>query len=356
MLRYINKVVEKSCDVAIQKGSRALGKSANPFNPILWTKFPTCTQKSSFSSSKIAHEIALMPSARAIISKNHLPLEAIHGSGKRGTILKEDVLNFLTHPTAKQPVAPPKIIEVSRDDFPRPVASAKASPPSGGYTDIPHTSVSKTAAGRLLKSKISIPHIYLSAQILLNSLLKFQQKANSEYNLKLSLNDLLLRAVVLALRENPEVNGFWDGISGSVKCYSSIHLGVSTPSKSVVIADADFKTPSQLSALQKVSADGQGTFRVFCVSEADSAPQAGLESGSAIDELIEIVGEGQVGVLTLGRALRTVGVDETGNVAVNTTLKVSLAADQRVVDPETGGRFLETLKNFITVPENLLLK
>jgi pyruvate/2-oxoglutarate dehydrogenase complex dihydrolipoamide acyltransferase (E2) component len=93
--------------------------------------------------------------------------------------------------SANQPYllsAPPKIIEVSRDDFPRPVASAtKVSPPSlpsGGFTDIPHTSVSKAAAGRLLQSKISIPHIYLSAQIFLNSLLKFQQKANCMCNFK----------------------------------------------------------------------------------------------------------------------------------------------------------------------------
>ena len=284
------------------------------------------------------------PLARRMAERAGLDLAALRGTGPRGRIVRADVEAALSE-------GPPQ----AASEAPPPVAP----PPAGAGDEIvPHTNMRKTIARRLSESKRTVPHFYLTVDCEIDRLLatrrKFAERGGAGRGI--SVNDFVIRAAALALREVPDANASWSD-DGIVR-YAAVDVSVAVATGGGVIApvvrNADRKGLGEISAEMKDLAA-----RARSGGLRPEEYQGGTFSISnlgmyGVREFSAIVNPPQSAILAVG-AGEPRPVVRDGALAVATVATCTLSCDHRVVDGAVGARLLAAFKGFVEYPSTMLL-
>lgn len=298
------------------------------------------------------------PVARRLAAESGLELGAVEGSGPGGRIIKRDIEAALeAGPPAAAPAAPaPEAaapIQPAAAAAPAPVAAAGAE-----AHDVPLSQMRKTIAKRLTQSIGPVPHFFLTVEIDMGEAMAFRGRLNARLKddgIKVSPNDLTIKAVAAALRKHPWVNSAWTG--EVIRQYDVVHIGVAvavdegliTP----VIRDADRKGIAEITTEVKELA-GRARDKKLKPEEYTGATFSISNLGMfGITEFTAIINPPEAAILAVGAIEdRVVAVD--GEVVIRQRMRATLSCDHRVIDGATGARFLQTLKQYLEDPMMML--
>jgi pyruvate dehydrogenase E2 component (dihydrolipoamide acetyltransferase) len=301
------------------------------------------------------------------------------GSGKGGRVTKGDVLLAIQNGTLMPALkAAPSSEAVASIATPA-AAKAPQVPPTqlqdlpllevetfGTFDDVANNNMRKVIARRLTESKREVPHYYTSVEVELDNVLKLRKQLVANHDIKVSVNDVIIRCVSLALRDVPEVNGTYDPKTDSVKLQDSIDVSVAvaTPGGLItpIVPHTDKLGLSEITEkvrdLAVRARDGKlapeeyqgGT---FCVSNLGMF---------GIDEFSAVINPPQAAILAVGGGTRRVvstpyidGAEEQPKPSIKTIMTARLSADRRVIDEATASLFMSAFKHYISKPELLLL-
>lgn len=280
------------------------------------------------------------PLAKKIADEKGIDLNSVSGSGDGGRIVKRDVETFT--PAAKTAGAPSITL---------PTVVGQES-----FEEVPVSQMRKVIARRLGESKHTAPHFYLTMSINMDKAIE-ARKAMLEFSpVKISVNDIIIKAVAAALRKNPAANSSWLG--DKIRYNHHINIGVAVAIEDGLIVPvvkfADSKSLSHISAEVKELAD-KAKNKKLQPNEFEGNTFTISNLGMfGIDEFTAIINPPDACILAVGAAKETVVV-ENGQMKVANVMKVTLSCDHRVVDGAVGSAFLKTLKELLENPVKLLV-
>jgi len=236
----------------------------------------------------------------------------------------------------------------------------------GTFEDVANNNMRKVIARRLTESKREVPHYYTSMEVELDDVLKLRKRLVADHDVKVSVNDVIIRCCSLALRDIPEVNGTYDPKSDSVKLQDSIDVSIAVATPTGLITPIVPNTDKLgLSEITDKVRDLAGRARegklapeeyqggTFCVSNLGMF---------GIDEFSAVINPPQAAILAVGGGTRRVvptpyidGAEEQPKPSIKTIMTARLSADRRVVDEATASLFMSAFKHYINKPELLLL-
>ncbi|KAM0013430.1 putative dihydrolipoyllysine-residue acetyltransferase [Helianthus debilis subsp. tardiflorus] len=315
-------------------------------------------EKSSFSR--------ISPSAKLLIAQHKLDASSINASGPRGTLLKSDVLNAIKSGTAAVKSSASEVTTPPSKSQPQTHTSLSASSDIqqlDSYVDIPNSQIRKVIARRLLESKQNIPHLYLTTDVILDPLLSFRKELKDKFGVKVSVNDIVIKTVGIALRNVPKANAFWDDNKGEIVLCDSVDISIAVATEkglmTPIVKNADQKSISSISLEIKELAEKARAGKLtpnefqggtFSISNLGMFP---------VDQFCAIINPPQSGILAVGRGNTVVEpvIDEDGieKPAAVTKMNVTLSADHRVFDGEVAGAFLGALKSNFSDIRRLLI-
>ena len=289
------------------------------------------------------------PLAKRMAKELGLELADIVGSGPNGRIVRQDVERRAAHPPAVRTGGGPAPARVPNPVLPRRPAPSPTGPE---YADEPLSSLRKVIATRLVQSKGPVPHFYLAVEVNMQRAQELRESANLlDPELKLSYNDIILKACAAALRQNPEVNASFQG--ESIRYHNRVHLGMAvaidggliTP----VLRNADTKSLADIASESK-ELSARARTRKLLPEEYTGATFSVSNLGMmGIDEFSAIINPPEGAILAVGAvAEKPVAVD--GRVEVGLRCRLTLSCDHRVVDGATGAKFLQSLKQIVENP------
>ncbi len=298
--------------------------------------------------------IIASPLARRMAKQAGLELAAITGSGPHGRIVKVDIEAALVAgpPAAAAPVPAPAAAA--------PVPAAKVLPaaaPAAAFDEIPHSNIRKIIARRLTEAKQTIPHFYLTIDCEIDTLLALRKDLNGRSDdYKLSVNDFVVRAAALALRQVPEANASWSdqalirwrGVDVAVAV--AIEAGLITP----IVRDADRKGLATISNELK-ELIGRAHAGKLMPEEYQGGSFSVSNLGMyGIREFSAVINPPQGAILAVGAGQQRPVVKD-GALAVATLMSCTLSCDHRVVDGALGARLLAAFKGYVEDPLTMLL-
>ncbi|QWF20361.1 2-oxo acid dehydrogenase subunit E2 [Nocardioides sp. LMS-CY] len=297
------------------------------------------------------------PLARRLAAEAGLEIERLRGSGPRGRVLRRDVEQAVADRPA--PAAPPAVQELDgrgRAELPaRPDAPDRAG--EAPYEEVPHTRIRRATASRLVRSKQEAPHFYLRAALRADRLMALREELNAGVDKagRVSVNDLVVRAVALAGREVPDLNVTWT--DAAVRRYRTVDVAVA------VSTDQGLLTPVVRDPAGQPIGALASTLR-----EAAARARAGrlrpdeLEGGSIcvtnlgmydVDEFAAIINPPHAAILAVG-AVREEPVVEAGSIVVGRVMRVTLSVDHRPVDGAVAARWLTAFRGLVEHPIRIL--
>lgn len=248
-------------------------------------------------------------------------------------------------------------VEAARDRAPAAALPASSTAARPAARRVPHTGMRRAIARRLTESKQHVPHFYLTVDCRMDALLALRAQANHGGAIKLSVNDFIVRAAALALREVPEVNASWHDDDIEFHAGADISVAVATDGGLVtpIVRDADVKP---LSAISGEIAELAGRAKVNRLKPEEFTGGSLTVSNLGmygISQFAAIINPPQAAILAVGAAERRPVVDEDGQLAAATVMTVTLSADHRVVDGAVGARWLAAFRALIESPVRILL-
>lgn len=276
------------------------------------------------------------PLARRLAAQWHVDLLGVTGTGPHGRIVRRDV-------------------EAARDRAPVAAAPSAAGRPAARR--VPHTGMRRAIARRLTESKQNVPHFYLSVDCRMDALLALRAQANHGGAVKLSVNDFIVRAAALALREVPEVNVSWHEDAIEYHAGADISVAVATDGGLVtpIVRDADVKSLSAIAG-EIVELAGRAKINRLKPEEFTGGSLTVSNLGMyGISQFAAIINPPQAAILAVGAAERRPVVNEAGELVAATVMTVTLSADHRAVDGAVGARWLAALRTLIENPVRILL-
>ena len=282
------------------------------------------------------------PLARRLASDRGLDLSRVQGSGPGGRIIKRDIES-----AAASAVGPPATGATGGAAGVPPRAAA-----AGDFEDISLTQIRKTIAKRLAESIGPIPTFYLTAELDLTRVVEMRTamvEMGDEY--KVSINDILMKAVATALAQHPEVNAHWLG--DRIRQHHRVHLGmaVATPDGLIVpvIFDADQKRMSEISREARELAKKARERKLKPEEYTGSSFSISNLGMMGISQFTAIINPPEVAILAIG-ASEDVVVPDGDSVAVRKRIRVTMSCDHRAVDGAVGAAFLQTLRRLVENP------
>ena len=295
--------------------------------------------------------IAASPLARRMAKQAGLDLAGIAGSGPHGRIVKADIEKALAAGPAVAAVTAAPALAPAPTPAARPIVAALEA------REVPHNNVRKVIARRLTEADRDIPQIYLSVDMEIDRLLAARKEINEalEGTAKVSVNDMVIKAAALALRQVPGVNAQWTEtatlVLGTVDISVAVAYegGLITP----IVFDADRKGLAQIANEMK---DLAGRAR-----EGKLRPEEYQGGGFSVSNLgmygvshfTSIVNPPQAAILAVGAGTQKVVVHE-GEMAVATVMTCTLTCDHRVLDGAMGAQWLQVFKGYIERPASML--
>ncbi|WP_151088878.1 pyruvate dehydrogenase complex dihydrolipoamide acetyltransferase [Hymenobacter baengnokdamensis] len=345
---------EEGADVQALLGGQSGG--AAPAAPApAETAAPAATQPAASTSQPEASTGRLLasPLAKSIAKDKGVDLRQIKGSGENGRIVARDLQS--TQPQAAPTAAPAPAAQPER--APQPAAAAPAPVATEvTYTDTPVSQMRKVIAKRLSESLFTAPHFYLTMEILMDKAMEARVRMNELSPVKLSFNDMVIKASAVALRQHPVINSSWLG--DKIRQNKQINIGVAVAVDEgllvPVIRSADGKGLSQIATEVKELA-GKAKSKKLQPAEWEGSTFTISNLGMfGIDEFTAIINPPDACILAVGGIKRTAVVKD-GQLAIGNIMKVTLSCDHRVVDGATGAAFLQTLKGLLEDPMRMLI-
>lgn len=295
------------------------------------------------TANTLNNNVIASPVAKKIAAQNKFDLKQVQGSGPKGRIVKDDVIKSISQPNSSH------IIKRDPND----------------YVVIENNNVRNVIANRLLEAKQTIPHFYLTADCNISQLLEIRAQINAvspkdesgKQLYKVSVNDLVIKATALALKDIPAANSSWNG--ESILQYNNIDISVA-----VSIADG-LITPIIRNADQKPVISISEEMKSLATKARNGVLQPEEFQGGGfsisnlgmygIKQFYAIVNPPQSAILAVGTGDKRVVVDDKGDITIVDMLTVSLSCDHRVVDGAVGAELLNRFKFYIENPATLLL-
>ena len=314
------------------------------------------------SNSKIRDRIFITPLARRIAEKKGIDINLISGTGPHGRIIKKDLANLKSAPldsvlqdhdvvTAKS--ISPNILESFSYDALLEIYADR------NFTEIALDGMRKTIASRLSEAKQTIPHFYLRRSVKMENLLDFRQKINKKLldkNIKVSINDIIIKACSEALQSNPDANAIWAGNklikfdSSDIAVAVSVEGGLFTP----VLKDTDQKTISNISEEMKDLAS-RARAKKLMPTEFQGGSFAISNLGMfGIESFEAIINPPHAAILAVGTGKKKPIVLDDGSLGAATEMELSLSVDHRVIDGVLGAQLLHTIVDNLENPIGLL--
>lgn len=289
------------------------------------------------------------PLAKRIAKEKGIDLSQVTGSAEGGRIIKKDIENYT-------PAVKSASQEVGKTDSQ--VANAPSIPQFIGeekFTEKPVTQMRKTIAKRLSESLFTAPHFYLTMSIDMDGAIAARTKINEFASSKISFNDLVLKAVAIALKQHPAVNSSWLG--DKIRYNEHVNIGVAVAVEDgllvPVVRFADGKSLSHISAEVKDFAQRAKAKKLQPADWEGSTFTISNLGMFGIEEFTAIINPPDACILAVG-GISQVPVVKNGAVVPGNVMKVTLSCDHRVVDGATGAAFLQTLKALLEEPVRLL--
>ncbi|MGB0902675.1 pyruvate dehydrogenase complex dihydrolipoamide acetyltransferase [Halocynthiibacter sp.] len=297
------------------------------------------------------------PLARRIAADKGLDLAQLSGSGPRGRIVKTDVENAST--TALAPKSTPASASATVSPQSADAASVARMYEGREYEEIALDGMRKTIAARLTEAKQTVPHFYLRRDIQLDALLAFRGQLNKQLahrDVKLSVNDFIIKACALALQQVPDANAVWAGdrvlkmAASDVAVAVAIEGGLFTP----VLQDSEIKTLSTLSSEMKDLAT-RARDRKLAPHEYQGGSFAISNLGMmGIDNFDAVINPPHGAILAVGAGKKKPVVNAEGDLSVATIMSVTLSVDHRVIDGALGAQLLEAIVQNLENPMAML--
>ena len=275
------------------------------------------------------------PLAKSIAAEAGIDISALKGSGDGGRIIKRDVESFVSSGHSQ---------------------SAKTTGNEQTYQDVPLTQMRKTIAKRLVESKFSAPHFYLTIKINMDKTSEARKLINDSSELKISINDFIVKGCATALKLHPAINSSW--LNDKIRINKEINIGVAVAVDEGLLVPVLFRTDqmglkeinTQINMLaekarQKKLQPQEMQGNTFTVSNLGMF---------GIDEFTAIINPPDAAIMAVGGISDELSL-VNGNVTSSKMMKVTLSCDHRVIDGATGSRFLQTFKQLMENPVSMLI-
>jgi pyruvate dehydrogenase E2 component (dihydrolipoamide acetyltransferase) len=286
------------------------------------------------------------PLAKRIAAEKGINLAGIKGSGPGGRIVKADV-DGAKPGAAPAPAGAPKAAPVAQPIFAAP-----------GDTRVPHTAVRKVIARRMLESKQTVPHFYLTMEMEIDALLAARAAINvvaEKKGAKVSVNDMVIKACAKALRDHPECNASWT--EDEMIQYGAVDISVAVATDrgliTPIVRNADMKGAAQISVEMKDLAARAKVGKLKLEEFQGGGFTISNLGMFGVTHFSAIINPPQAMILAVGAGEERV-VARKGQAVVRTMMNLTLAVDHRVVDGAMGAQFMQTLKAYIEQPAAML--
>lgn len=291
------------------------------------------------SASNSDGRIFASPLAKKLAKDKGIDLSMVQGTGENGRIVKRDIENYVPY---ERPAARASI--------------SRAAATEESYTDVNVSQMRKTIAKRLSESKFTAPHFYLTMDIDMDNAIEARKAVNAQEGVKISFNDMVIKASAIALRKHPAVNSAWLG--DKIRKNDHVHIGVAVAVEEgllvPVVRFADTKGMMEIGTEVKEYAqkakdkklqpqDWEGN--TFTISNL------GMYN---IEEFTAIINPPDSCIMAIG-GIKQVPVVKNGQVVPGNVMRVTLSCDHRVVDGVTGSEFLNTFKSYMENPMMMLV-
>lgn len=294
------------------------------------------------------------PLARKLAAEKGISLNQVQGSGDGGRIVKSDIESY--QPGKSTPAAEPVASKAAAGTSATSSSAAAASGGAVSFEDRPVSQMRKIIARRLAESKFSAPHFYLTMSIDMDKAVASRSQLNELAPVKISFNDMVLKAVAVALKQHPVINSSWLG--DTIRTNHHVNIGVAVAVDEgllvPVVRNADTKGLAQIAAEVKDFA-GKAKAKKLQPSDWEGSTFTISNLGMfGIDEFTAIINPPDSCILAIG-AIQQVPVVKNGAVVPGNIMKVTLSCDHRVVDGASGAAFLQTVKGLLEEPLRMLI-
>ncbi len=306
------------------------------------------------------------PIARRMAEERGIDLHQVKGSGPNGRIVRSDVESYQTPTPAAASVAPtpapasvpptPAPAQPAAPSTPRPAAPA----PSGtGIQELPVTRLRQRIAARMVESKQTIPHFYVTIEVDMAPALALRKQINESLDEKhrISVNDLVIKAAALALREFPNLNTHFYG--DKLIRYEHINIGIAVALDNgglmnVVAKDADSTSISRMAARNKEMIAGARAGKVKPEDVEGGTFTVSNLGAYDVEQFAAIINPPEAAIIAVGAA-QQVPVVVDGQVTIGTRMKCTLSVDHRVSDGAEGAQYMQAFKRLLESPMRLLV-
>lgn len=287
------------------------------------------------SPSNVVNEgrIIASPLAKRLAEEKGINLRQVQGSGENGRIVKADIENY-------QPASGQAYIPVGTESF----------------EEVKNSQMRKTIAKRLSESKFTAPEYYLTVEMDMDQAIAAREAINAAPDVKISFNDMIIKACAMALRKHPQVNSQWT--PEVTKIAKHIHVGVAVAVDEgllvPVLKFADQMTFTQIGATVKELAGKARTKKITPAEMEGSTFTVSNLGMFGIHEFTSIINQPNSAILSVGAIVQK-PVVKNGQIVVGNTMNVTLACDHRTVDGATGAKFMQTLRQYIENPVTMFV-
>jgi pyruvate dehydrogenase E2 component (dihydrolipoamide acetyltransferase) len=308
-------------------------------------------QENSGLSVSADGRIKASPLAKKLAAEKGIDISKVSGSGDNGRIVKKDVDSFVPG-KAETPVQ----AQGSPGGAPAKSFVPAASTGQVSFDEVPVSQMRKVIAKRLAESKFSAPHFYVTMSIDMGNAVESRTRLNEVAPVKISFNDLVLKAVAVALKQHPAVNSSWLGDKIRINHHVNIGVAVAVEDGLLVpvVRFADTKSLSQIATEVKDLAQRAKNKKLQPADWEGSTFTISNLGMFGVDEFTAIINPPDACILAVG-AIQNIPIVKNGAVVAGHIMKLTLSCDHRVVDGATGSAFLQTLKGLLEEPLRMLV-
>ncbi len=289
------------------------------------------------------------PVARRMASEHEVDLKAVSGSGPGGRVRKADVEAYMERePEAEEAVERAPAVEFE----------PTAVPTGPDTTEIPTSRMRQAIGRRMVESKTTVPHFYVTSEVAMDKALALRKEINAMLpeEEKVTVNDLIVKAVALALRDFPNINSSFAG--DKLVRHERINVGTAVAVEggllTVVQKDTDSSTLSKIAADNKKMIERARSGKIRPDDVQDATFTVSNLGAFDVENFIAIINPPEAAILAVGTA-RQVPVVEDGEITVGSRMKATISADHRVTDGAEAARYMQTFKSILEEPMRLLV-
>ena len=324
---------------------------------------PATVTPATASTEKPSTRVFASPLAKRIAGTNGLDLTAMTGSGPHGRIVKRDVEAALVASPVQRNQAPaPAAATSSTRTLASSSVDARALADAAGlpYEAVRANGMRKTIANRLVEAKQTVPHFYLTLDLNIDPLLALRKDINASLEargLKVSVNDLVIKAAAMALMDFPSANASWNGDEILYYQRADVSVAVATDGGLItpIIQDANNKSLTEISAEIKDKAERAQSGKLLPQEYQGGTFSVSNLGMFGITQFDAVINPPQGAILAVGAGEKRPVVQADGSLGVATMMTVTLSCDHRVVDGAVGAQWLQAFKARIEKPLSMLV-